>query len=95
MDFIMNIIPDTIVDAFAKGNVLQILLFSIMLGVALAYVGPRGKVFVDTLDSLMQGMFRIVNMAGHAPGPRSVHSGAIGIHHSASTASARCSPSAN
>ncbi|OQR30208.1 C4-dicarboxylate transporter DctA [Pseudomonas sp. Bc-h] len=62
MDFIMNIIPDTIVDAFAKGNVLQILLFSILLGVALAQVGPRGKVFVDALDSLMQGMFRIVNM---------------------------------
>jgi len=62
MDFIMNIIPDTLVDAFAKGNVLQILLFSILLGVALAAVGPRGKPFVDTLDSLMQGMFRIVNM---------------------------------
>ncbi|MFK3799457.1 dicarboxylate/amino acid:cation symporter [Pseudomonas sp. NPDC088444] len=62
MDFVMNIIPDTIVDAFAKGNVLQILLFSILLGVALAQVGPRGKFFVDALDSLMQGMFRIVNM---------------------------------
>ena len=62
MDFVMSIIPDTIVDAFAKGNVLQILLFSILLGVALAHVGPRAKVFVDTLDSLMQGMFRIVNM---------------------------------
>ena len=48
MDFVMNIIPDTIVDAFAKGNVLQILLFSILLGIALAHVGPRGKVFVDT-----------------------------------------------
>jgi DAACS family dicarboxylate/amino acid:cation (Na+ or H+) symporter/aerobic C4-dicarboxylate transport protein len=45
MDFVMNIIPDTIVDAFAKGNVLQILLFSILLGVALAHVGPREKVF--------------------------------------------------
>jgi DAACS family dicarboxylate/amino acid:cation (Na+ or H+) symporter/aerobic C4-dicarboxylate transport protein len=62
MDFVMNIIPDTIVDTFAKGNVLQILLFSILLGIALAHVGPRGKAFVDTLDSLMQGMFRIVNM---------------------------------
>lgn len=62
MDFFMNIIPDTIVDAFAKGNVLQILLFSILLGVALAQVGPRGRFFVDALESLMQGMFRIVNM---------------------------------
>ncbi|AZE49622.1 Na+/H+-dicarboxylate symporter [Pseudomonas chlororaphis] len=62
MDFVLNIIPDTIVDAFAKGNVLQILLFSILLGIALAQVGPRGKFFVDALDSLMQGMFHIVNM---------------------------------
>ena len=62
MDFVMNIIPSTIVDAFAKGNVLQILLFSVLLGVALAQAGPRAKFFVDTLDSLMQGMFRMVNM---------------------------------
>ncbi|RMO15125.1 C4-dicarboxylate transport protein 3 [Pseudomonas savastanoi pv. phaseolicola] len=62
MDFLMGIIPDTIIDAFAKGNILQILLFSILLGIALAQVGPRAKPFVDALDSLMQGMFRIVNM---------------------------------
>ena len=43
MDFVMNIIPDTIVDAFAKGNVLQILLFSILLGIALAHCGPRAN----------------------------------------------------
>ncbi|WAH60810.1 dicarboxylate/amino acid:cation symporter [Pseudomonas silvicola] len=62
MDFILSIIPDTIVDAFAKGNVLQILLFSILLGVALANAGPRAKVFIDVVDSLMRGMFNIVNM---------------------------------
>ncbi|QEU03979.1 dicarboxylate/amino acid:cation symporter [Pseudomonas oryzihabitans] len=62
MDFLMGIIPHTIVDAFAKGNVLQILLFSVLLGVALANAGPRAKLFVDTLDSLTQGMFRIVSM---------------------------------
>lgn len=62
MDFVMNIIPDTIVDAFAKGNVLQILLFSVLLGVALAHAGPRGKLFVDVLESLTHGMFRIVSM---------------------------------
>ncbi|MDB6142620.1 MAG: C4-dicarboxylate transporter [Pseudomonas sp.] len=62
MDFVLNIIPDTVVDAFAKGNVLQILMFSILLGVALANAGPKAKVFIDVLDSLMQGMFRMVNM---------------------------------
>jgi len=62
MDFILSIIPDTIVDAFAKGNVLQILLFSILLGIALANAGPRAKIFIDVIDSLMRGMFNIVNM---------------------------------
>jgi DAACS family dicarboxylate/amino acid:cation (Na+ or H+) symporter/aerobic C4-dicarboxylate transport protein len=62
MDFLMGIIPDTIVDAFAKGNILQILLFSILLGIALAKSGPKGQAFVNVLDSLMKGMFVIVNM---------------------------------
>ena len=62
MDFILSIIPDTIVGAFAQGNVLQILLFSILLGVALANAGPRARIFIDVIDSLMKGMFNIVNM---------------------------------
>ncbi|MDH4554088.1 dicarboxylate/amino acid:cation symporter [Pseudomonas sp. BN417] len=62
MGFLLGIIPDTIVDAFAKGNILQILLFSILLGVALAKAGPKGQLFVDSLDSLMRGMFVVVNM---------------------------------
>lgn len=92
MDFLMGIIPDTIVDAFAKGNVLQILLFSILLGIALAHIGPRAKPFVDTLDSLMQGMFRIVNMV-----MRLAPSALSGPLRSplANMASARCSRWAN
>ncbi|MGY4494253.1 dicarboxylate/amino acid:cation symporter [Pseudomonas sp. TE3610] len=60
--FLLGIIPDTVVDAFAKGNVLQILMFSILLGIALANAGPRAKPFIDVMDSLMRGMFNIVNM---------------------------------
>lgn len=62
LDFVLGIIPDTVVDAFAKGNILQILLFSILLGVALAKAGPKAQLFVDNLDSLMRGMFVVVNM---------------------------------
>ncbi|WP_448647336.1 dicarboxylate/amino acid:cation symporter [Pseudomonas mohnii] len=62
LDFLLGIIPDSIVDAFAKGNVLQILLFSVLLGIALANAGPRAKPFIDVMDSLMRGMFNIVNM---------------------------------
>ncbi|NWB47841.1 dicarboxylate/amino acid:cation symporter [Pseudomonas gingeri] len=60
--FLLGIIPDTVVDAFAKGNVLQILMFSILLGIALANAGSRAKPFIDVMDSLMRGMFNIVNM---------------------------------
>lgn len=60
--FMMQIIPNTLGDAFAKGNILQILLFSILLGVALARCGDKGKPIIRTLDSLMHGMFGIVNI---------------------------------
>lgn len=60
--FMMQIIPNTLGDAFTKGNILQILLFSILLGVALARCGDKGKPIIRTLDSLMHGMFGIVNI---------------------------------
>lgn len=62
VDFLMGIIPSSIMDAFAKGNILQILLFSILMGVALSAAGTKGKLCVDVLDSLTKGMFGIVNM---------------------------------
>jgi aerobic C4-dicarboxylate transport protein len=58
--FFMNIIPDTIVDAFAKGNMLQVILFSVLLGVGLVQLGPRGKNAVDFIDTILQALFRIV-----------------------------------
>lgn len=42
--FLMNIIPDTIVGAFAKGDILQVLFFSVFFGIALGAVGERGRV---------------------------------------------------
>src|SRR6187399_509690 len=43
IDFLLNIIPTTIVDAFAKGDILQVLLFSILFGLALLRLGPKAK----------------------------------------------------
>ena len=43
VDFVMNIIPSSVVDAFAKGDILQVLLFAILFGVALSKMGERGK----------------------------------------------------
>ena len=42
VDFLMNIIPTTIVDAFATGDILQVLFFSVLFGLALLHLGERG-----------------------------------------------------
>lgn len=58
--FLMDIIPDTIVGAFAKGDILQVLFFSVLFGVALAMAGERGKPVVDFLQALTNPVFRLV-----------------------------------
>ena len=61
-EFLMHIIPTTVVDAFAKGDILQVLLVSILFGFALSVIGTRAKPFLDLLDSLTRTIFQIVNM---------------------------------
>ncbi|EKS28472.1 MAG: dicarboxylate/amino acid:cation symporter [Afipia felis] len=58
--FLMDIIPNTIVGAFAKGDILQVLFFSVLFGVALAMAGERGKPVVDFLQALTNPVFRLV-----------------------------------
>jgi aerobic C4-dicarboxylate transport protein len=58
--FLMEIIPNTIVGAFAEGNILQVLFFSVLFGIALAMVGDRGRPVVDFLQSLTVPIFRLV-----------------------------------
>lgn len=60
--FLMDIIPTTIVDAFAKGAMLQIILISVLMGIALVQAGDRGKPVVAVIDSLLDALFRIVAM---------------------------------
>ena len=48
--FFMDIIPTTIVDAFAKGSILQIIFISILMGIALVQLGERGKPLVDVIE---------------------------------------------
>ena len=60
-DFLLNIIPTSVADAFAKGEILQILLFSVMFGFALhAFGGREGPVFLF-VQNLSQVLFGIVN----------------------------------
>ncbi|MBN9030349.1 MAG: dicarboxylate/amino acid:cation symporter [Rhizobiales bacterium] len=58
--FLMNIIPQTIVGAFAEGDILQVLFFSVLFGIALGMVGEQGKPVVDFLQSLTSPIFRLV-----------------------------------
>ncbi|PND17972.1 C4-dicarboxylate transporter DctA [Ensifer sp. MMN_5] len=62
VEFVMNIIPTTMVDAFAKGAMLQVILLAVLFGVALVQIGERGKPVMDVLDAFLQSLFRIVSM---------------------------------
>jgi len=62
MGFIVNIVPQSVVEAFAKGDILQILFFGVLLGVALSQVGQAGRPAVAFLDSFLTAVFRIVSM---------------------------------
>ncbi len=61
-DFLMHIIPTTVFDAFAKGDILQVVLIAILFGFALATVGPRSKPLVDLVDALTHAVFGVVNI---------------------------------
>ncbi len=62
VDFIMNIIPNTAVDAFAKGDILQVLLFAILFGFALSLLGERGKPITKLVDDLSHVIFGVVGI---------------------------------
>ncbi|HEV1995304.1 MAG TPA: dicarboxylate/amino acid:cation symporter [Candidatus Acidoferrum sp.] len=61
-DFLMHIIPNTVVDAFAKGDILQVLLVSVLFGFALSMAGPRCKPLLDFLNLLTEAVFGIVKI---------------------------------
>lgn len=61
-DFLMNIIPQTIVDAFATGNILQVLLVAVLFGFALTVAGPRGQPVIDFVEALTAVVFSVVNI---------------------------------
>lgn len=61
-DFLMHIIPTTIVDAFAKGDILEVVLVSILFGFALSAAGAYGKPLVEMLESLSKVVFRMVDI---------------------------------
>jgi aerobic C4-dicarboxylate transport protein len=61
VDFLMNIVPTSVVDAFAKGEILQVLFFSILFGIGLANLGERSKNLVRIIDEFSRGLFKVVH----------------------------------
>lgn len=59
-DFILNIIPDNIINALSTGNLLQILFFSILLGLALSKIGAKAKPLLVGIKSLEDALFAII-----------------------------------
>lgn len=61
-DFVMDIIPNTVVDAFAKGDILQVILLALIFGFALSALGPRGKLLTEMIDVAAHSVFGAVNI---------------------------------
>jgi aerobic C4-dicarboxylate transport protein len=61
-DFILHIIPESIVNALATNNLLQILFFSILLGFALSGIGEKAKPLLSGIKSLESGLFAIIRI---------------------------------
>jgi len=60
VDFLLNIIPTSVIDAFAKGDLLQVLLFSLLFGFSLAVMGETGEEVVRGINKISQILFGIV-----------------------------------
>ncbi|HHQ4533490.1 TPA: dicarboxylate/amino acid:cation symporter [Aeromonas veronii] len=60
--FLLDIIPGSVIGAFASGNILQVLLFAVLFGFSLHHVGEKGQVIFGVIDSFSKVIFGIINM---------------------------------
>src|SRR4030088_475187 len=60
VDFVLNIIPDTVVGALARGDILQVLLFAILFGFSLMALGERGHRLRDIIDDSAHAVFGVI-----------------------------------
>lgn len=61
-EFLMNIVPYTLVDAFAKGNLLQVIFIAILFGFALTMAGTRAQPMIVLVESITAVIFQVVNI---------------------------------
>ena len=62
VEFLMKLIPNTVVDAFAKGDVLQVLLFAVLFGCALSMLGERGMKVAGIIDDVSHALFKLMGI---------------------------------
>ncbi len=62
VDFLTHVVPSSVVDAFAKGDVLQIVFFAVLFGVALSALGARGRALTEVLERIADVFFKITAM---------------------------------
>jgi proton glutamate symport protein len=58
-DIFLHLFPTSVVDAMARGDILQLVVFSTFFGIALAAIGPKGQPVLDVLESTAQAMFKV------------------------------------
>jgi DAACS family dicarboxylate/amino acid:cation (Na+ or H+) symporter/aerobic C4-dicarboxylate transport protein len=63
--FFLNIIPTSIADAFVTGNMLQVIFFSVLFGLALAQLPDRGRPVVSVIETVLHGLFGMVRFIMH------------------------------
>ena len=62
VEFLLNIIPDTVAGAFARGDVLQVLVFAVLFGLALLKAGPAAAPLISLIGAVSDALFAIVGM---------------------------------
>lgn len=60
--FLLDIIPGSVIGAFASGNILQVLMFAVLFGFALHRLGDKGQLIFNVIDSFSRVIFGIINM---------------------------------
>ncbi|HXU75159.1 MAG TPA: cation:dicarboxylase symporter family transporter, partial [Methylomirabilota bacterium] len=62
VQFILNIIPRTIIGAFAEGDILQVLFVSVLFGIAMSGLGESGRPVINGLDQISKALMRMIGM---------------------------------
>ncbi len=62
---LLHVVPESVIDAMARGDVLQIVVFSVFFGIALGMIGDKGKPMIAWCEALAETMFKFTNMVMH------------------------------